>query len=284
MSVPSEYGVCAGSETYFYTASDRARNLLFYLITCGHFYTGSSYHITREHYSGFLLYYIAGGQLTIRYQGETVVAKAGQLALLDLSLPHEYYSEEGSEFLYLHLDGVNIRQIWETICREQGGFLFHSPRADQVRAVIFEIVCAFRDDQLPNEVRLSEKLYGALTACLEGCADDGGSLLAEDSPVYAAVQYIRKHYRDSLTLEDMARQANLSKYHFTRLFKRSCGCTPHEFLILTRLNRAKHLLTTTDLPISQVAREVGYRSVTTFSNAFADRVGISPTRFRQYPL
>ena len=284
MSFPREHGVCPGSETYFCTPSDRARRLLFYLITCGHFYTGSSYHIYRESFSGFLLYYIAGGQLTIRHQDTIVVAKSGQLAFLDLSQPHEYYSPECSEFFYLHLDGANTRQLWETVCREQGGFLFDSPCADRIRSEMAEIIQACRNDLLPNEVRLSEKIYTALSSCLTGCADDDGSALAEDSPIYAAVQYIRKNYRANLTLEEIARQANLSKYHFIRLFKQICGCTPHEYLILTRLNRAKHLLTTTDLPISQVAREVGYRNMATFSNVFSERVGLSPSQFRQYPL
>ena len=67
----------------------------------------------------------------------------------------------------------------------------------------------------------------------------------------------------------------MSKYHFSRLFKKVCGYSPYEFLILTRLNRAKYLLKTTSLPIKVIAQNVGYQSVTTFTNAFTDRLGIS---------
>ena len=284
MAIPTARGVCPGSETYFCSPSDRARRLLFYLVTCGHFYVDNTYRVIRQSYPGFLLYYICGGELTIHYQGIKAVARAGQLVFMDLSIPHEYYASECAEFFYLNPDGGNTRQLWEAACREHGTFVFDSPCADRVRTQMAAIVRACRDDQLPNEVQLSEQLYAVITSFLTGSADESGTALAEGSPVYSAVCYIRKNYRSNLSLEDIAKQSNLSKYHFIRLFKYTCGCTPHEFLILTRLNRAKDLLTSTDLPISWVAQEVGYRNVATFSYMFSERVGLTPSQFRKYPL
>ena len=55
-------------------------------------------------------------------------------------------------------------------------------------------------------------------------------------------------------------------------------------IILTRLNHAKHLLKTTDLPVKIIAQNVGYQNVSTFTNAFTNRVGISPSTFREYPI
>jgi len=76
----------------------------------------------------------------------------------------------------------------------------------------------------------------------------------------------------------------MSQYHFSRLFKRECGYSPHEYIILVRINRAKHLLKTTDLPVKIIAQNVGYQNVTTFTNAFSNRVGLSPSAFRRYPV
>ena len=87
-----------------------------------------------------------------------------------------------------------------------------------------------------------------------------------------------------ITLNDVAAYANMSLYHFSRLFKRDCGYSPHEYIILTRLNRAKHLLKTTDLAIKVIAQKVGYQNVSSFTNAFTARVGISPTLFRKYSI
>lgn len=283
MRIPRERGICPGSDMHFCTPSERARRLLFYPESCGHYYTDRDYHIQREDFGNCLLFYVCSGQLTVRSQNTTLTARAGQVIFLNCHLPHEYYSPDSAEFLWLHLDGSNTQQIWENVCREQGSFVFDTPRAEDIKNKIYEIICACRNDQLPHETHLSEQLYSLLIACLSGRSDPDADL-RENEPIYAAIRYIRAHYPEPLTLEDMAQQASMSKYHFSRLFKETCSYSPHEFLILTRLNRAKHLLSTTDFPISRIAREVGYQNATTFSSVFASRVGLSPTQFRSYTL
>lgn len=98
------------------------------------------------------------------------------------------------------------------------------------------------------------------------------------------MRFMREEYMNPISLTDVAAHVNMSQYHFSRLFKRDCGYSPHEYLILTRLNRAKHLLKTTELPVKIIARKVGYQNVSSFTNAFTERVGISPTLFRKYSL
>ena len=105
-----------------------------------------------------------------------------------------------------------------------------------------------------------------------------------DSPIGTAIHFIREHYSEPITLEDVAQSVHMSQYHFSRLFKRECGYSPHEYIILVRLNRAKHLLKTTDLSVKSIAQSVGYQNVTTFSNAFSNRVGLAPSVFRRYPV
>ena len=283
MYIPKERGICPGSDVHFCTPSERARQSLFYLVSCGHYYTNQHYHIQRNNYENCLLFYICGGQLTIRSQDNTLTARQGQVVFLNCHIPHEYFSQNSAEFLWMHLDGSNIQQLWGDICREQGAFVFDTPRANDIKSKMYEILCACRSGQLPHETYLSEKLYALLMTCLSGCSDPDAAV-RENDPIYAVIQYIRAHYADALTLEDMAQQASMSKYHFSRQFKESCGYSPHEFLIMTRLNRAKYLLTSTELPVSRIAREVGYQNAATFSSVFAERVGLSPSRFRQYTL
>lgn len=76
----------------------------------------------------------------------------------------------------------------------------------------------------------------------------------------------------------------MSQYHFSRKFKRECGYSPHEYIIITRINRAMYLLKTTDLPIKTISQDVGYEHVTTFSALFMNRIGLSPSDFRKYPF
>lgn len=279
-----EPGTCSGSDLYFQTPSDNARRILYYMTSCGYYYTDFDYRIQREDYGNFLLFYVCGGRLSVRSENTTLVARAGQVGFLNCHLPHEYHTIGSTEFVWLHMDGVNTAQIYEQIAKRHNGFVFNLPGADSVKDQIYEMVYACRNGQLPNEFRLSEKLYGLLISFLDGAPDESRAGADDDERIAAAIQFIQRNYESNLSLEDAAQSVNMSKYHFSRLFKKVCGYSPYEFLILTRLNRAKYLLKTTSLPIKVIAQNVGYQSVTTFTNAFTDRVGISPARFRQYPI
>nr|WP_199562332.1 helix-turn-helix transcriptional regulator [Micromonospora deserti] len=79
----------------------------------------------------------------------------------------------------------------------------------------------------------------------------------------------------------MARTAMFSKFHFTRIFQRTTGISPGRFLMVMRLHRAKQLLLSTSLSVTEITHEVGYASVGTFSSRFTSSVGVSPSTFRR---
>ncbi len=87
----------------------------------------------------------------------------------------------------------------------------------------------------------------------------------------------------ALSLGSLAEMANLSLYHFARTFRRVTGIPPGEFLTAVRLERAKRLLLSTDLRVAEIAFEVGYESVGTFSTRFSNLVGLPPGRVRHLP-
>ena len=82
-------------------------------------------------------------------------------------------------------------------------------------------------------------------------------------------------------LSDVARRAGLSPFHFQRLFSRSFGESPHEFLSRRRIEEARRLLAQTDLPVTEVCFAVGYESLGSFSHRFRERVGYSPSAYRR---
>jgi AraC-like DNA-binding protein len=82
-------------------------------------------------------------------------------------------------------------------------------------------------------------------------------------------------------LEQAAREACLSPYHYHRVFARVFGETPHEFLTRVRIDRAKQLLAQDRCPVTEVCFAVGYESLGSFSARFHSLVGRSPSEFRR---
>lgn len=102
-----------------------------------------------------------------------------------------------------------------------------------------------------------------------------------EKAVRRAIATMHDRLAETLTIDDMARAALFSKYHFARVFHRTTGVSPGRFLSAIRLQRAKRLLISTDMYVADISARVGYSSVGTFSSRFAGSVGLSPTAFRR---
>ena len=92
--------------------------------------------------------------------------------------------------------------------------------------------------------------------------------------------YIDRHLADELSIPRLARLARLSPYHFIRAFRASTGLTPHQFVRNRRIERAKVLLVSTPMPVTEICDAVGFRSLGSFSSLFRRMTGETPRRYR----
>lgn len=82
-------------------------------------------------------------------------------------------------------------------------------------------------------------------------------------------------------LADAAREACLSPFHYHRLFAKTFGETPHEFITKLRIDGAKRMLARDQLPVTEVCFAVGYESLGSFSTRFRTLVGYSPSAYQR---
>jgi AraC-like DNA-binding protein len=92
--------------------------------------------------------------------------------------------------------------------------------------------------------------------------------------------WIDSHAAQAIDLEQSARQAGLSAFHFLRAFSQVLGVTPHQYLIRARLRRAARLLADEDRSITDVAFDSGFGDLSNFVRTFRRAAGVSPGRFR----
>ena len=94
-------------------------------------------------------------------------------------------------------------------------------------------------------------------------------------------EFVDARIEDELTLCDMAQAVELSTAHFSRMFRKSTGESPHQFLLRQRLERAKMMLRSADERVIDVAVACGFKSQQHFAQAFRHVFGASPTEYRQ---
>jgi AraC-like DNA-binding protein len=98
--------------------------------------------------------------------------------------------------------------------------------------------------------------------------------------LWAARRVIDERYAEPLVVEDVARAAGLSLYHFIREFRRAFGCTPGRYLRERRLTRARQLLAVSDLPVTDICFAVGFESLGSFCTLFRRSEGTTPVAYR----
>lgn len=106
------------------------------------------------------------------------------------------------------------------------------------------------------------------------------NLAAPDAGLERARALIDADYSQPLDLDELARAAHFSRFHFLRAFRRAFKATPHEYLTRKRIERAKQLLAESELTVTEICFDVGFESLGSFSTLFHKQVGWSPSIYR----
>lgn len=99
--------------------------------------------------------------------------------------------------------------------------------------------------------------------------------------VTRAIEFINNHYGEKISVDDLARTANLSASRFTRVFREETSMSPMEYFMHTRLEYAKRMLRGNDKTLSQIALDCGFNSSSYFYQCFTRAFKISPSDFRR---
>lgn len=278
-----EPGIDAGSEIFVDTPSEMAKDMLYYVTYCGHFFTQQDYHIRRNNFRSYMLIYVREGCLSVQSEGSTMLADKGKICFLNCHKPHAYNTIGTAEFLWVHLDGENTEKFYRRVLSQYNGFVFSHIHADELCEMLMQLFSSYQSGQHLNEAGKSQLVYSMLTCLLYGSTSHAAR--EKEAPVLqAALKFMEENLSNPITLQDISNVVNVSRYHFARLFKKAYGYSPYEYLLLARINRAKYLLRATSEPIKVIAQRVGYVNASTFSAVFTAKVGLSPSAFRSCPV
>lgn len=102
-----------------------------------------------------------------------------------------------------------------------------------------------------------------------------------DSRIQKCIAYIRRHIDVNIKIEDLAMQANVSKDHFIRMFKKETRMTPMQYISQKKIEKAQLLLITEDKTVKEIAFMLSYNDQSYFNRLFKKHTGISPLNYRK---
>lgn len=254
----------------------------FYCTEAGHFYGRSRFATARTDKESYILFYTVAGAGLIEQGSQQVELPAGSALLLNCRTPQSYCTAPGQEswqHYWVHLDGAGVANMAETLLPQN--------RLTPVRVSgwemqpLFESIFAEWDRgtvaaQIETGLTLHRMLALLAARLLAGDASRSNRALIEQ-----VTGYIRAHYAEPLSLDALLAQTPVSKSWFLRLFRQYTGTTPYNFLLSTRITRAKELLVLTDFAVSEIAHQVGFGDESNFSTRFTAMVGQSPQQYRK---
>ncbi len=276
----NETGVLKKSEVYFSSPSQTAKTIYFYPISAGHFFCVDGYHLVRKNYNSLLITHILDGTFTYIKDGKHITARKGDTVILDCYKPHEYYTNDSFESIWIHLAGANSFELFEEI-ESSNGNLVKCKDIQHIRKLLFRIFDGMKGDNPTTELSVSLDIYKIFTELLNPLsAKSKGENSYEDS-IQSVKEYIAENLNENLTVSRLAEIVNMSSSHFSRVFKQQTGFSPYDYILISRLNRAKYLLQVTDMTVSSIAYEIGFNSESNFIYFFTENEGISPGKFRR---
>ena len=141
--------------------------------------------------------------------------------------------------------------------------------------------------EAPGDAMVAESLAMQLAIhllrhqCVDAAGSHGFGGRLPAHKLRRAIEYMDAHLQDALTLDSIGKAISVSPFHFAHLFKQTTGRSPHHYLIELRLERAKSLLVTTEMSVTEIAQCVGYANASHFAVAFHRAVGVPPREYRR---
>ena len=244
---------------------------------------GGDWHSVPHTHNHLELFYIVGGKGQFLIQDQLYPVNSNNLVIINPNVTHTEVSLNAQplEYIVLGIEGIelatsessngqfSILDHFESV--EISGCLRNILREMEQKNPGYEDICqAFMEILI---IRLMRNTALAVPA--------EPQVISGNRQCAAVKRYIDQHFKESLTLEQLAEDAHMNKYYLSHAFKREYGTSPINYMITKRIEESKYLLAETDLSMSQIAQLLGFSSLSYFSQVFRRTQAVTPVEYRQ---
>ena len=226
------------------------------------------------------LFFVIGGVGSLQMQQETLPALAGDLIFVNAGVPHTERSQAADpmEYVVLGIEGL------ETHGGPGGYGVIHGFSQQRHVAACLDMLVAEASGGLPAGPNLCQQLLRVLLLLLVRQRQSvllPAARAPKASRECALVRrYIDDHFKENITLDQLATAAHLNKFYLSHAFQREYGVSPIRYLTARRIQESRFLLAETDHSLSHIAQILGFSSPSYFSQCFRRVEGVSPKEYR----
>ena len=227
------------------------------------------------------MFFIMSGSGTFQLQRHSFPVSGRSLVIINPGVMHCEQSNQGSPMEYIVLGVENL----EMAANEQGYVLttFHLDW-DAISVSLRLMLQEARSGQDGYSQVCQRMLEIILLRILRrrGLSLASEAVGMDDNRECGLVRrYIDEHFKESITLDQLAELAHINKYYLVHAFRKAYGTSPINYLISRRIQESRFLLTNSNHSLSQIARILGFSSLSYFSQSFHRTEGVSPMEYRK---
>lgn len=239
----------------------------------------------RNHY---LFHYVISGTGTLlaenaRGETQTYQIKSGQGFLLFPGQISTYVADPSIpwEYIWLEFDGLRVMEAIDLTELSLDSPVYR-PYSRELREQMTAEMLYIAQHAKESPFHLIGHLYLFLDYFTRSCRSAKPAPHGKMSDFYIkeAISYIEQNFQNNITVEEIASVCGINRSYFGKIFHRSVGKSPQEFLISYRMAKAAELLKLTSLSIADIGNAVGYENQLHFSRAFKSVYGVSPRNWR----
>ena len=270
----------------FVSVTPYAKQHLLYVKENGLFLAGSGYFTTLIHpMESYSIKLTISGTGMLRYNDKQYELSRGDFFWINCEETAHYQTANNADkwhVLWLQFYGTGAKNYYNLFqILNKNSPVGHIQNNSRVRDILEELLHLYQNN---NEALLADiraaNLIGQLLAGLLEAVTADNSLPAVPPIIYSVQEYLMENYSKAVTLDDLAKRFNLSKYYLQRMFTRCFGLSPHQYQQNIRLTQAKKLLRTTNASINMIALQVGFESTSAFITVFKKNEGVTPLKYR----
>lgn len=244
---------------------------------------GGDWHSVPHTHNHMELFYIVGGKGQFLIQDQLHPVDANSLVVINPNVTHTEVSLNAQplEYIVLGIEGIELKNDENSNGRfsildrfesvEISGCLRNILREMEQKNTGYEDVC-----QAYMEILIIRLMRSTALAVLEE-----PQTVSANRQCAIVKRYIDMHFKEGLTLEQLAEEVHINKFYLSHAFKREYGVSPINYMISKRIEESKYLLAETDLSTSRIAQLLGFSSPSYFSQVFRRTQAVSPLEYRQ---